>query len=117
THFPDPTLFRSPSALPGPPNGGTWSIPARGCSRPGSTSSCSCPGAGPSISRTPSLRADPRRPADSLFAGDPMPLAVAVQMDPIETINPLGDSTFALMLEAQERGHRVDYYLPRSLAL
>ncbi|MDC9822523.1 glutathione synthase [Devosia sp. ZB163] len=46
-----------------------------------------------------------------------MSLKIAVQMDPIETINPKGDSTFALMLEAQERGHRVDYYVPQSLAL
>src|SRR5690606_38449533 len=40
-----------------------------------------------------------------------------VQMDPIETINPRGDSTFALMLEAQARGHRLDYYVPSSLSL
>ena len=33
-------------------------------------------------------------------------LKVAVQMDPIETINLDGDSTFALMLEAQRRGHQ-----------
>ena len=46
-----------------------------------------------------------------------MPLSVAVQMDPIETINPTGDSTFALMLEAQERGHKVDYYTPDTLSL
>ncbi len=46
-----------------------------------------------------------------------MPLKIAVQMDPIETINPRGDSTFALMLEAQARGHRVDYYVPGTLAL
>ena len=32
-------------------------------------------------------------------------LKVAVQMDPIETVNIDGDSTFALMLEAQRRGH------------
>jgi glutathione synthase len=38
-------------------------------------------------------------------------------MDPIETINPRGDSTFALMLEAQARGHMVHYYTPPSLAL
>jgi glutathione synthase len=44
-------------------------------------------------------------------------LKIAVQMDPIETVNPAGDSTFALMLEAQERGHRLDYYVPQSLAL
>jgi glutathione synthase len=46
-----------------------------------------------------------------------MPLQVAVQMDPIETINPRGDSTFALMLEAQARGHRLDYYTPPALGM
>ena len=46
-----------------------------------------------------------------------MPLSVAVQMDPIESINPTGDSTFALMLEAQARGHVVHYYTPDTLAL
>ena len=35
-----------------------------------------------------------------------MALNVAVQMDPIERINIRGDSTFALLLEAQRRGHR-----------
>ena len=45
-----------------------------------------------------------------------MTLKIAVQMDPIETINPRGDSTFALMLEAQARGHRVEYYVPGTLA-
>jgi glutathione synthase len=39
-----------------------------------------------------------------------MPLRVAVQMDPIEAINIAGDSTFALMLSAQARGHRLFYY-------
>ena len=34
-----------------------------------------------------------------------MPLRVAVQMDPLEKINISGDSTFALMLSAQDRGH------------
>ena len=38
------------------------------------------------------------------------PLTVAVQMDPIDKINIKGDSTFALMLEAQARGHRLVYY-------
>ena len=33
-----------------------------------------------------------------------MTMRVAVQMDPIETINIGGDSSFALMLEAQARG-------------
>jgi glutathione synthase len=47
----------------------------------------------------------------------PVPLTVAVQMDPIETINPRGDSTFALMLEAQARQHTVHYYTPNTLAM
>jgi len=45
-----------------------------------------------------------------------MTLSVAVQMDPIERINIRGDSTFALMLEAQSRGHRLSYYTPAMLA-
>jgi glutathione synthase len=46
-----------------------------------------------------------------------MPLNVAVQMDPIERINIRGDSTFALLLEAQRRGHAIAYYTPDRLAL
>ena len=46
-----------------------------------------------------------------------MKLKIAVQMDPIASINPAGDSTFAMMLEAQARGHKVDYYVPGTLAL
>jgi len=46
-----------------------------------------------------------------------MSLKIAVQMDPIASINPVGDSTFALMLEAQSRGHAIGYYTPDSLAL
>jgi glutathione synthase len=46
-----------------------------------------------------------------------MPLNVAVQMDPIERINIRGDSTFALLLEAQARGHALAYYTPDRLAL
>jgi glutathione synthase len=46
-----------------------------------------------------------------------MPLNVAVQMDPIERINIRGDSTFALLLEAQARGHDVSYYTPDRLVL
>ena len=38
------------------------------------------------------------------------PLTVAVQMDPIASINIAGDSTFALMLSAQARGHRLFHY-------
>ena len=36
-----------------------------------------------------------------------MSLKIAVQMDPIERINIRGDSTFALLLEAQSRGHAI----------
>jgi glutathione synthase len=39
-----------------------------------------------------------------------MALKVAVQMDPLETINIAGDSTFALMLSAQARGHQLWHY-------
>jgi len=46
-----------------------------------------------------------------------MSLKVAVQMDPIQRINIKGDSTFALLLEAQNRGHRLAYYTPDRLAL
>jgi glutathione synthase len=46
-----------------------------------------------------------------------MTLSVAVQMDPIDRINIRGDSTFALLLEAQQRGHRISYYTPDKLAL
>ncbi len=46
-----------------------------------------------------------------------MSLKVAVQMDPIARINIKGDSTFALLLEAQARGHALSYYTPDRLAL
>jgi len=38
-------------------------------------------------------------------------------MDPIEQIDPAGDSSFAIMLEAQSRGHKVSYYTPDTLSL
>jgi glutathione synthase len=38
-------------------------------------------------------------------------------MDPIERINIRGDSTFALLLEAQRRRHTIAYYTPDRLAL
>lgn len=44
-------------------------------------------------------------------------LKVAVQMDPIERINIRGDSTFALLLEAQARGHTLGYYTPDRLVM
>src|SRR5262249_55326401 len=46
-----------------------------------------------------------------------MSLRVAVQMDPIERIRIAGDSTFALLLEAERRGHSLSYYTPDRLAL
>jgi len=46
-----------------------------------------------------------------------MTLRVAVQMDPIERINVAGDSTFAMLLEAQARGHSLHYYTPDRLSL
>jgi len=46
-----------------------------------------------------------------------MPLKVACQMDPIDRIDIRGDSTFALLLEAQLRGHSLFYYTPPQLSL
>ncbi|MXP42803.1 glutathione synthase [Altererythrobacter soli] len=46
-----------------------------------------------------------------------MNLRVAVQMDPIESINITGDSSFALMLSAQARGHELFHYDVGSLTL
>src|SRR6478752_5528184 len=46
-----------------------------------------------------------------------MSLRVAVQMDPLQNINIAGDSTFALMLKAQERGHQLYHYLAEDLTL
>lgn len=43
-------------------------------------------------------------------------LKVAFQMDPMETVNIDGDSTFVLMLEAQERGHELWHYLAEDLS-
>jgi glutathione synthase len=46
-----------------------------------------------------------------------MSLAVGIQMDPIESIDIDADSTFALALEAQARGHALFHYLPNHLVL
>jgi glutathione synthase len=46
-----------------------------------------------------------------------MPLTVAVQMDPIQRIKIAGDSTFAMLLEAQRRGHALLHYTPDRLSL
>src|SRR3954465_3250608 len=45
-----------------------------------------------------------------------MSLRVAVQMDPLEGINIAGDSTFAIMLAAQRRGHRLFHYAAEDLS-
>ena len=47
----------------------------------------------------------------------PGSLKVAVQMDPMETVKIDADSTFALMLEAQKRGHQLWHYEVRHMAL
>src|SRR2546423_14444479 len=46
-----------------------------------------------------------------------MKLNVAVQMDPIARININGDSTFALLLEAQKRGHGLSYHTRDKVSL
>ena len=45
-----------------------------------------------------------------------MPLRVAVQMDPLERINISGDSTFAIMVKAQELGHELYHYAVEDLS-
>jgi len=44
-----------------------------------------------------------------------MSLRVAAQMDPMASINIAGDSTFAIMVGAQKRGHTLFHYLPQDL--
>lgn len=46
-----------------------------------------------------------------------MPLKIAIQMDPVESINIDSDSSFALALEAETRGHSVYYYQPKDLCM
>ena len=46
-----------------------------------------------------------------------MSLKIAVQMDHVRTVNIAGDTTFALSLEAQRRGHRLYHYTPDRLAM
>jgi glutathione synthase len=46
-----------------------------------------------------------------------MSLKVAVQMDPIQSVNIESDTTFMLALEAQTRGHALWVYQPEHLAL
>lgn len=58
-----------------------------------------------------------RRPRNAVKGADNVSLSVAIQMDPIERIDISGDSTFALAIEAQRRGHALCYYGPRDLSL
>ena len=44
-----------------------------------------------------------------------MSLNIAFQMDHIETLSISGDTTFALCLEAQKRGHKIFHYTPDQL--
>ncbi|HMM24996.1 glutathione synthase [Pseudoxanthomonas mexicana] len=46
-----------------------------------------------------------------------MPLDVVVVMDPIGSIKIVKDTTFAMLLEAQRRGHRLQYVIPGRLSL
>ncbi len=46
-----------------------------------------------------------------------MALKIACQMDPIDKIDIRGDSSFAMLLEAQRRGHELFYYVPNALTL
>ena len=46
-----------------------------------------------------------------------MTFKVAFQMDPMDSIDITGDSSFALALEAQERGHKIFHYEPKNLSL
>ncbi|QDH70812.1 glutathione synthase [Marilutibacter alkalisoli] len=46
-----------------------------------------------------------------------MPLDIVVVMDPIGTIKTAKDSTFAMLLEAQRRGHRLHYVMPGGLSM
>jgi glutathione synthase len=46
-----------------------------------------------------------------------MSLKVAVQMDHISTVNIAGDTSFALSLEAQRRGHKLYHYTPDRLTM
>lgn len=46
-----------------------------------------------------------------------MPIKMAVQMDPVNSLDPESDSTVALLLEADRRGHDIFYYLPQALSM
>lgn len=46
-----------------------------------------------------------------------MPMKIAVQMDHVSTVSIMGDTSFALSLEAQRRGHQLFHYTPDRLSM
>ena len=44
-------------------------------------------------------------------------LKIALQMDPLEKINPKEDSTFVIAQEAQRRGYKLFHYSPKDISL
>ncbi len=52
-----------------------------------------------------------------LQKGRPMSLDILIQMDPVDTIDIKGDTSFAMMLEAQRRGHNISSYNAGDLSL
>lgn len=42
---------------------------------------------------------------------------IAIQMDPLEKINPKADSTYIIVKEAQDRGYKTFHYLPKDISL
>ena len=42
---------------------------------------------------------------------------IAIQMDPLEKIDPKADSTYVIAREAQKRGYKTFHYLPKNLTL
>ena len=42
---------------------------------------------------------------------------IAIQMDPLETINPKEDSTYVIAKEAQRRGYKIFHYGPKNLSI
>src|SRR5687768_14757032 len=56
-------------------------------------------------------------PSRASSGGPPMPFDIVVVMDPIGSITTYKDSTFAMLLEAQRRGHRLLYVQPGGLSV
>ncbi|MCX8500563.1 MAG: glutathione synthase [Alphaproteobacteria bacterium] len=62
----------------------------------------------------PSTRPQALKPARRAGSA---PLRIGFQMDPLASLNPQGDSTLVLMVEAERRGFELFYYHPKSLSL